>query len=338
MVFEEDLPFLRQAPRAGTLVIATEPSELSRRFTITNENEFWMSNNWVEMQEVDSPSFWISVAAADRLLAGAGKTTTELMLEKEDLEIGDLYEVPLGIEATMQVEGESYKLVPAFHVIGHLPGVLSNQFAGIDDHLIMVLAQYDCPPTHADGEFHACANDNSSGVGVMLEIIRTMRESGYQPYKTFLFIAYSGEGYEGGQPFSSGDVKRFLDAKYGFSSAFEIEAVVELRGLGTSDGSGLLLASDASLRLAKLFQSVSRRLSVPAQISREEIDLSRIFSTGSVIDSGEEAPRVRVYREGWETTSHTGADQMANISVENLEEAGRVITLSLMIIGREIDY
>ena len=53
---------------------------------------------------------------------------------------------------------------------------------------------------------------------------------------------------------------------------------------------------------------------------------------------GEEAPRVKVYREGWEATSRTVADQLESISVENLEEAGRVISLSLMIMGRETDY
>jgi len=47
---------------------------------------------------------------------------------------------------------------------------------------------------------------------------------------------------------------------------------------------------------------------------------------------------VKVYREGWEATSRTVADQLKNISAENLEEAGRVISLSLMIMGREIDY
>ena len=338
LVFEEDLPFLRSAPRAGTLIIASEPEVLRRRYTIPNDEEFWMNSRWNRGQELDSPSYWVSEATADRLLSGIGKTSSELMQEKASLETGEIFEAPLGVDVTMQVEGEALKMIPAFHVIGHLPGVLSNQFAGIDDRLIMVLAQYDCPPTHADGEFYACANDNASGVGIMLETIRTMQESGYQPYKTFLFIAYSGEGYEGGQPVSSGDVKRFLDAKYGFSSAYEIEAVIELRGLGASDGGDLLLASDGSLRLAKHFQSVSRRLGVPAQITREEIDLSLIFSEGSPLDSGEEAPRVRVYREGWEATSHTVADQLGDISAESLEEAGRVISLSLMIIGREIDY
>ncbi len=43
------------------------------------------------------------------------------------------------------------------------------------------------------------ANNNASGVAVMLEAIRTMQQSGYQPHKTFLFVAYSAEGLEGGQ-------------------------------------------------------------------------------------------------------------------------------------------
>ncbi|NOR89979.1 MAG: hypothetical protein GQ524_06965 [Anaerolineales bacterium] len=50
------------------------------------------------------------------------------------------------------------------------------------------------------------------------------------------------------------------------------------------------------------------------------------------------SPRVKVYREGWEATSRTAADQLEGISMENLEEAGRVISLSLMIMGRETDY
>ena len=77
---------------------------------------------------------------------------------------------------------------------------------------------------------------------------------------------------------------------------------------------------------------------MPTQITREEIDLSRIFSAGSPLDSGEEAPHVKVYREGWEATSRIAADQLESISVESLEEVGRVISLSLMIMGRETDY
>ena len=79
-------------------------------------------------------------------------------------------------------------------------------------------------------------------------------------------------------------------------------------------------------------------MGVPARIIREEIDLSLIFSEGSPLDSGEEAARLRIYREGWETTSRIVTDKLDTISVENLEEAGRVISLSLMIMGRETDY
>jgi len=57
-----------------------------------------------------------------------------------------------------------------------------------------------------------------------------------------------------------------------------------------------------------------------------------------IADSGNEVPRVKVYREGWDANSCTVVDQLGSINLENLEEAGRVISLSLMIMGRETDY
>jgi len=57
-----------------------------------------------------------------------------------------------------------------------------------------------------------------------------------------------------------------------------------------------------------------------------------------IADSGNEVPRVKVYREGWEATSRTVLEKLGSINLENLDEAGRVISLSLMIMGRETDY
>ena len=45
-----------------------------------------------------------------------------------------------------------------------------------------------------------------------------MQESGYQPYRTFLFAAYSGEGSIRGEPASPPDVEQFLRARSGFAN------------------------------------------------------------------------------------------------------------------------
>ena len=57
------------------------------------------------------------------------------------------------------------------------------------------------------------ANDNASGVAVMLEAIRVLQETGYQPYKTLMFVAYSAEGLEGGELVLEPDLNRLLRAR-----------------------------------------------------------------------------------------------------------------------------
>jgi hypothetical protein len=204
--------------------------------------------------------------------------------------------------------------------------------------MIVVLAQYDCPPKGIETQPYPCANNNSSGVASLLEIVRTFRQSGYQPYRTFLFIAYSGEGLEGGGQVDPREVEQFLAAKYGFATEFTVDAVVDLRGLGAPSGKRLVISSDGSQRLANVFEFAARRMGVPVRLSGEQIDLDRIFNSGSVEESGQSVPWVSLAWEGWEATSHLPTDKLEYLSVETLESAGRTLNLALMILGREIDY
>jgi hypothetical protein len=73
--------------------------------------------------------------------------------------------------------------------------------------------------------------------------------------------------------------------------------------------------------------------------SEEAIDISVIYTDGSASNqSGQEAPVVRFFWEGWEEHSRLLSDTLENISADNLEEAGRALALSLMILGREAQY
>ena len=91
------------------------------------------------------------------------------------------------------------------HVLGYIPGTHSYDFCAdcLGKKLIVVMAQYDAPSIGPDGEVYPAANDNASGVAVMLEAIRVLQETDYQPYKTLFFVAYSGEGFEGGETCSA---------------------------------------------------------------------------------------------------------------------------------------
>jgi hypothetical protein len=172
----------------------------------------------------------------------------------------------------------------------------------------------------------------------MLEVVRAMHDSGYQPYRTFLFVAYSGEGLRGGEWVYPPDPQEFLRARRGFSGNFDLEAVVDLRGLGAGAGDGLLISAGGSLRLAELVERAARQVGVETHRSGEPIDISIVFEEKELGEKGQDVSNVGLSWEGWEPTSRTAADTVASISPDKLEQAGRALTLSLMILGRERQY
>jgi hypothetical protein len=93
------------------------------------------------------------------------------------------------------------------------------------------------------------------------------------------------------------------------------------------------------LRLAELFDKTAKRMGVDTVRSADPIDIGVIYDEGSsVLESSQEAPLVRLNREGWEEHSRRATDTLEKISADALEEAGRAIALSLMILGRETNY
>jgi hypothetical protein len=322
----------------GILVVAEDDGALQRRYTLSDRDPTWVMFGTGRERGQDTPILWVSERVGDRILAGTGRTVADLRIESEQFEQDQVLDLPTQTTVSMGVEGTSLQKVPAHHVIGHLPGESDSRYGGLNSQAIVVLAQYDSPPLGPDGTFYPAANDNASGVAVMLEAIRTMQETGYQPYRTFLFIAYSGEGLEGGEPVSPSDVRKFLQAHQGFLKNLEVEAIVHLRGLGAGDGDGLRLSAMGSRRLSRLFLESARRMGVRANPAKEAVDISIVFEEKSRREGGQEAPEVVLAWEGWQDTSRLPTDTPETLSPEKLERAGRALTLALMIVGRETRY
>ena len=214
----------------------------------------------------DYPKLWITREVATRLLVGTGETLADLYREAESLDRSETRELSSDFSASILVQDTVYSETAAQHVIGYWPGTMGGEALGrqglsLDNHMIVVMAKYDAPPPSPDGTLNPGANDNASGVAVMLEAIRVLQETGYQPYKTLMFVAYSAEGLEGGELVHEPDVKRFLTARRSLSN-LELEAVVQLRAVGGGTGERLEIAAGGSQRLAQLFGSAARRLGV----------------------------------------------------------------------------
>jgi len=333
---EADL--LRRVPCAGILVIGDGDLQVDRRRTLSSRDPHYLMFGTGSARGQDIARLWISEAVAGRLLARSGYTVDELHDVEESLDVNEVFEVDTGVEASMEVAGTVVENVPVPHVIGSWTGLSDSRYGGLNDEMIVVMAPYDTPPATPDDLPYPGANDNATGVAVMLEAIRAMKASGYQPYRTFLFVAYSAQGQEGGEWIYPPDVERFLEAKKGFSSSFDIEAVVELRGVGAGGGDALMISAEGSMRLADLLETCAARMGAKAKRGGGSVDIGIVFEEKSRYESGQEAPKVGLRWEGWEATSHRPADTLTTVSSEKLERAGRVASLALMTLGRERQY
>ncbi|MCB9171510.1 MAG: M28 family peptidase [Ardenticatenales bacterium] len=213
---EADMEYALFAPRQAILVVE-EPSAVARQYSYSPLTP--MQQFSLDVGE-GTPIFQIRRETADRFLAGSGETVASLRAKREGLEGDEVLTFSTGVETALSALAHVEKSEVA-NVIGHLPGNRED----LNQRTVLVLAPYDSPPLVPGEPPTPAANDNGSGVALMLEIVRALQASDYNAHRTFLFIAYSGEGWQNGQAAIDPDVDKFLQARQGFDT-LEIEAVV----------------------------------------------------------------------------------------------------------------
>ena len=325
-------------PIGGVLVVAENDFSVAKRVTLPADRS--VSTLFHPDDELmDFPKLLITSDVAQRLLNLTGRSVQELQQEAAALAPGAVLQVETHLSATVSVQGSAIDDFPVRHVISYLPGTVSGDQLGrtglsLADQVILVMVQYDSPAANLAEADYAAANDNASGVAVMLEAIRVLQETGYQPFKTILFAAYSGEGYEDGHYTPDLEPDGVLQAAPGFSTGYEVEAVVRLRGLGAG-GDRLALSATGNLRLLKAFQEAARRVGVRTLTVEDVIDIGVIYEGRSIDDAGEDAPQIVLSWQGWENTAKTAQDSVNTLSSRQLEQAGRTLALALMTLARE---
>ncbi len=336
VLHDYEVSIIQDIPKAGLLVVTEDQTIMKQRTTLSYRSPFFNPFGSTETIGQETPILRISSEIANYLLEGTGYQVDSLKIRVDDLKQDEFLIIPSGITASMKVQGNVEEDVEVRNVIGHLPGTKGDPRAQMDNKLIVVMAQYDSPPLMRGESAPQAANDNASGVALMLELIRTMKESGYQPNRTFLFIAYPGEGLEGGE-WAYPDVSKFLQAKSGFSTHLDLEAIIEIRGVGAGAGEEVMLSTQGSLRLVELFESSARRLGIPVTRAESQVDFSVLFDE-SINASAAEAPFVGIYWDEWWDTGGTVDDNMDTIDLEKLQKTGEVLSLGLMVIGFELNY
>ncbi len=260
------------------------------------------------------PNLLIGESAARQMLAKTGLDLEELYAE---MEVGEEMAVRTGLQVRLTY-GLVYEEVAATNVAGYIPG-LDMESRG---ERILVAASYTGPPPQ-DGVIYPGADENASGVAVMLETARLLQDLEFVPKRTILFVAFDeGGGYHS------------VDHPIMPTTRSDIWTTVILHGLGA--GEPHLARLEAGTGPAHAFDQSAGRFGVHTK----ELDNWLFFfvSNYSRLSYGETHANqsyqgVAVTRLG-DDLSGTPADTMDHLDPELLEEAGKSVAHFVMVLSQ----
>jgi len=317
----ESIPSALRRVEVGVLLIVRPQEGLSYR----QLPALYAQAGGVWYRQIRIPYIYISPAVAERLLAPTGYTLAELNERQANLRNREGFSLETGIQGELSLEAAVQRDMETRNVIGYLPGMDVE----LDEEAIIVVAHYDGLGRAPDGTLYPGANDNASGVAMMLEIARMWREQDFRPKRTVIFVAWAGAERR-----LKADVDRFMRAKRGFISAYRVAAVVELIGVGAGEEDKILLDRSTSDRLTELFQKAAKRLKVEATTRGEGIHDD--YSLYPYPDG--KLAQITLTWEGSGVHAHTPADTVESIDPEKLSKMGRTAALGLMVLARETQY
>ena len=185
--------------------------------------------------------------------------------------------------------GPGGKPVELKNIVGVMAGS-SPAFAG---QALVVSAHYDhlgrgWPDVRAgeEGKIHPGADDNASGVAVLLEVARLMK--GQIPERSIVFAAFSGE--ESGLQGSKAYVAAAQDAAFPFPLAKNIAALnVDTVGR-LEDGKVRIFGAESAREWPFIFQGAAATTAVPIEVIAKDIGAS---DQKSFVEAG--VPGVQVF-------------------------------------------
>jgi len=325
ILWDEDLSVIgvQSLTAAGVLVITEDPLPFERRFLYSSR------------MGAGVPVMYITPAAAEELLQTAGTSLEGLRQLRAGLGEGEVAATAPGVTLHVQIP-----LAPPtvrddnLHVVmGMIPGTGADTGPapgqGMDSQIILVAAYYDGLGVGPEGDLYPGANDNASGVAVMLEVARAILNGPFEPKKTLVFVAWAG-GERGGPL----QVDRMMNATRGLT-LLTVEAVVELSGVGAGSGDQVALLPGSSFRMVQLFQSAAGRVGVSTTTRGRGPHFG--FPMGGRQD-GREAITVYLSWDGADANAHTPEDTFETIDMEKLKKVGQTTVLGVTVLARELEY
>ncbi|MBC7223476.1 MAG: M28 family peptidase [Anaerolineae bacterium] len=265
------------------------------------------------------PVFRIRRQVAEALVAPAGLHLEDLeaRLQEEPTGEGPWFVQDLAAQVRMAVSLSPPQEVALVHVLGSITG----KDIALDEEVVIVGAHYDGLGTDPDGTIFPAANDDASGVGVLLEVARLWHERHMDPRRTVVFAAWAGGVLDAGGPVA------YFDAPAGGISYLQTVAVFQLDNLGAGDE--VLLVNPGSRRLADVMVASAREAGLAV---REDPTVYHPYQ-------GQVKARVPSVLVSWANSWRPpDEDALARIRPERLRAAGEAVNLALIRVSREPSF
>lgn len=252
-----------------------------------------------------------------------GESTAQEILAITGYELNTLYET---IEKEGEVEidtdyrlrltfGLNYELTPQVNVVGYIPG----SDIRVQTNRVLVVAPYSGSGSPATA-LSPGADENASGVAIMLEVLRQWAEQDYIPERTVAFAAFDESGG-----------LNFLDNPILPTGGNETWTTVILYGLGAGDERIARVAVAGAPE--KMFDDSARRMgSKTSDLGYWPFFFGGISGGSWTLPANNSYSGIAITRPGSQL-SGTALDTRQNLDPALLEEAGKAVLHFLMVLS-----
>jgi hypothetical protein len=233
----------------------------------------------------------------------------------------------LPVRARIQVQLSEPQTIEVPSVLGYTPG---SDF-DLADEMAIVFARYDGLGVDPDGTVFPGANDNASGVGMLLELARVWHEQNLAPRRSVMFVAWGGAEVAplGARAFFSSDASFRKLPTRNFYADLEPSYIFYIDHVGAG-GQRLSVPAEASDSLRNLIETAADEVGVAVAIESEgDAPRDDVFMN--------DVPWMRLH---WESNAPVdpASDRLSRIEVEKLDAMGETLALALTKLVRQTDF
>jgi len=256
------------------------------------------------------PAFRIFPGLAEEILAGSGLTLDPLLTE--------LPPAQLNTSVHLQLETLDKTACPPGGCLSrNVLGVLPGRDPDFSHEIVIISGHYDHMGISPEGTIWRGANDDASGIAILLEIARNWQAQGYVPRRTILFAAWDAE-----------ELGLLGSTYYVENPQYPLENTVGVLQLDMVGTGGELLSISGESNLTAQVLSVANLLKIKAEASdmgrSDHIPFWQANIPASLLIWFDET-----VKHHW----HRPADTHLVIESEKLKAAAHIATLSALNIA-----